>query len=123
MKLPFSSALARWRGARLLRAVLTEQRRIAIALETLTDTVEAFGRLLAAVHRQPWIAPRARQIVAQDASSVGAPDDAFFADIEAIADDYRLRHGRELSPDELLAVYTDHQTAAQIAEDQEPRFV
>ena len=113
MKLPFATTIARWRGTRLLRALLTEQRRTADALEALTRTVDALGQMLAVAHHQAWAPLRVLSTASQDASSVGSPGDAYFADIEAIQEDYRLRHGREISEDETLSVYADHQAARQ----------
>ena len=113
MKLPFSTTIARWRGARLLRALVTEQRRTADALETLVGRIDQLGRMLAAAHHQSWISLQTLQSAPTDESSIGSPDDTFFGHAEAIADDYRERFGREISEEEILAVYAEHRAARQ----------
>ncbi len=113
MKLPFSTTIARWRGARLLRALVTEQRRTADALETLVGRIDQLGRMLAAAHHQSWISLHTLQSAPTDESSVGSPDDGYFAQIEAIQEDYLARFGRGISEDEILSVYADHQAARQ----------
>ncbi len=113
MKLPFSTTIARWRGARLLRALLTEQRRTAEALEALVATMDRLGQMLAAAHHQSWVSVRRRSADTPDESSVGSPDDGYFAQVEAIQADYLARFGREISEDEILSVYADHQAARQ----------
>ncbi len=106
-------ALKRGTTARLLRSLLREQTRGSDALEQIAIALNGIGRILAKNSNEPWQdkVTRVPDEAFEDHSSVGAPDDQFFADFEAIRDDYATRFGREISDAEAMEVYEDHRKA------------
>lgn len=93
---------------RLLRRLVASQEQSAQALEHISATLEAIGRLMAASAGRPWESIRRPEQPAEDRSSIGSPDDRYFADLEAIQDDYLQRFGRDVDDEELIRIYTDH---------------
>jgi len=106
-------ALKRGTSARLLRQLLREQARGSDALEQIATALGGIGRILAKNSNEPWQdkVPRVPDDQFEDRSSVGAPDDQFFHDMEAIKADYQARYGRDINDMEALDVYDDHRKA------------
>lgn len=106
-------AIKRGTTARLLRTLLREQARGANALEQIAVALNGIGRILAKNSNEPWQdkVPRVPDDQFDDRSSVGAPDDQFFHDLEAIQADYQTRFGRDIGDQEAMDVYEDHRKA------------
>jgi len=106
-------ALKRGITARLLRQLLREQARGSNALEQIAVALNGIGRILAKNSNEPWQdkVTRVPDEEFDDRSSVGAPDDQFFSDLEAIKEDYETRFGRGIGDQEAMDVYEDHRRA------------
>jgi len=106
-------ALKRGTSARLLRSLLHEQARGSTALEQIAVALNGIGRILAKNSNEPWQdkVTRLPDDQFEDRSSVGAPDDQFFSDLEAIQEDYQQRFGRDINDAEAMDVYEDHRRA------------
>lgn len=96
-------------NARLLRTLLREQQHQTIALEAVAANLNGIGRLIAKMIGEPWVDKLPREFGSEaDQSGLGMPDDQFFADLEAIQQDYERRFGRTPTEEEILAVLEDH---------------
>lgn len=106
-------ALRQQANTRLLRKLDRELTRTADAMERIAFAVNGIGRILAKNSSEPWSdkVPRVPDEQFEDLSSVGAPDDQFFSDLESIKDDYLTRFGRDINEAEQLEVYDDHRRA------------
>lgn len=107
-------AVRRWQTGRYLRGLLREQEEIRRALERIADVLEGIGRVQAQAASTSWAGkvPRPRAASDErDRSSVEAASDHFFADVEAVIEDYQARFGRTPTDDEVIAVLLDHQQA------------
>ncbi len=105
------------KAARYLRELLHQQVRQTQTLDQLAASLNGIGKILASNSHVPWIDHLQRrpddQVMATSDTGGGPPGDAdtFFADLEAIQDDYRERFDREITAEEALHVYEDHQAA------------
>ncbi len=103
--------------ARYLRELLRQQVRQTAALESLTISLNGIGRILAQNSHVPWADHLPRRPDDQvmppidTGGGVNGDPDGFFADLEAIQEDYLERFGREITDEEALKVYEDHQQA------------
>ena len=125
----FKKTVQKWTSFRLLRRLVSTQTEIQAELGQISAILDQMGHILAQNSQKLWISPKKAekgQKSGQNAENgpemadldtltgLGAPSDEFFAEIEALKDEYEARFGRILSDEEVLEIHQERQDQLKI---------